>query len=114
MARRLMEKFLPTCAPPLGLKDQIHALLLVNELVTAAIEYVSAPRHLELNLICWDGIFTAALSGDDGLSLVARELRDETLRGPAIADLAHIAHRCGSHSDPENGDLIWVELDLAA
>jgi hypothetical protein len=113
MARRLMEKFLPACAPPIAIKGQVHALLLVSELVTTVIEYTSAaPRRLGLSLIWHDRTFTATLSGGDGVSLVARELMDESLRGPAIAGLAHIAHRWGSKAHASEGPVVWVELDL--
>jgi hypothetical protein len=113
MARRLMEKFLLAHVPPIGTRDQVHALLLVDELVTAVIEYGSTTtRHLALSLMRRGRILTATLGGDDGVALVALEMMDESLRGSATTEIVQIAHRWGANPDPEDRDLIWVELDL--
>ena len=77
------------------------------------IDYGTAPSgQLALRLGWADGLIRVTLTGGDGVSLAARELVDESLRGPTIRLLADIAYRWGIHADHNHHDCLWIEFDL--
>jgi hypothetical protein len=112
MARRLVERFIQACPSPITAYDRAFAIWLTSELVSMAVEYSSAPStELGLSLSCDEESYMASLAGKDGVSLLARELADDTLRSRTADMIIEIADRWGSRAD-QDSDHVWIQLDL--
>jgi hypothetical protein len=112
MARTFAEHFL-TEYTLLSALDVALAVWVVSELTSTAIDYSPiAGKALQVELACNEETFTAAVSGKDGVGLVARELADESIRSDALDIVAGLVDGWGYQLSEDEGDHVWVELKL--
>lgn len=107
-ARRILDEVL--AAWRVGSERRGDAKLLVNELVSNAVEHVGGEISLELQVVLTEGSVRVSLADGSSVRPAIRELNQHAPRGRGMQLVAALAHAWGSE-DHQGGKRVWFELE---
>jgi anti-sigma regulatory factor (Ser/Thr protein kinase) len=110
MARRVIGELFESWALDDAL--QVDAKVLVNELVSNAVDHAGNDVVLELDVVASDGWLRVGLADGSTIRPVVRELDHSAPRGRGMQIVSELAHRWGSE-ELRGGKRVWFELHAA-